>query len=169
VDASIRTPRSDEFEELREIERRAGRLFIDVGLAEIADHEPESVEELAAYAAAGRTWVITEDDLPVGYALVDIVDGAKHLEQLTVRPHRGQRGLGRRLLSHICEWASAQQLPAVTLTTYRTVPWNAPFYARSGFRLMTESEIGPELNEVRAHETAQGLDPTQRVCMRRKT
>ena len=163
----IRPPRADEFEALREIERRAGAMFIEVALAHVADHEPETVEALALYANAGHAWVVAEGDTPVGYALVDIVDAAAHLEQLSVRPDRGRRGHGARLLSHVCDWAFAHEIPAVTLTTYRTVPWNAPFYAKHGFRVMTNAEIGPELRELRRHEADRGLDPAQRVCMRR--
>ena len=144
-------------------------LFIDVGLADVAAHEPDATDVLAGYVNDGRAWVITEGSGPVGYAIVDIVDGAAHLEQLSVHPDRGRRGLGGQLLEHVCTWASAQKLPAVTLTTFATVPWNAPFYAKHGFRVMTDAEIGPELRALRAHEAATGLDPAQRVCMRRDT
>ena len=57
-------------------------------------------------------------------------------------------------------------MPAVTLTTFRDVPWNAPYYERCGFRTLTEAELTPELAEVRARESEHGLDPETRVCMR---
>ena len=55
----------------------------------------------------------------------------------------------------------------VTLTTFRDVPWNAPFYARAGFRALANHEIGPGLAEVMRQEAARGLDPVTRVAMRR--
>jgi GNAT superfamily N-acetyltransferase len=167
VSSTIRAPRPEELELLRDIERAAGALFVEVGLADVASHEPESVEALAEYANDGRAWVITDDDVPVGYAIVDIVDGLAHLEQLSVLPDHGRKGLGAALLAHVSAWAQKQPLDAVTLTTFRDIPWNAPFYAKHGFRVLDDAEIGPELRDLRALEARHGLDPAQRVCMRR--
>jgi GNAT superfamily N-acetyltransferase len=165
---TIRAPRPDELELLRDIERAAGALFAQVGLGAVAEHEPESVEALGAYLRAGHAWVITtDDDTPVGYAVVDIVDDCAHLEQISVHPNDGGEGLGATLLERVCELAEQEHYSAVTLTTFTDVPWNAPFYERHGFHAMTEAEIGPELDARRAHEAALGLDPAQRVCMRR--
>ena len=167
----IRTPRTDELERLRDIEWAAGAIFADIGFAEVAADEPASVATLAGYAADGRAWVITEedDDEPLGYAVVDIVDGLAHLEQLSVLPDHGRRGLGAALLERVEHWAAENGKPAVTLTTFTDVPWNAPFYAKHGYRVMTDAEIGPELDAIRAHEAEHGLDPELRVCMRKDT
>jgi GNAT superfamily N-acetyltransferase len=165
---TIRAPKPDEFELLREIERAAGTLFALVDLADVAEHEPESVEALTEYTDAGRAWVVAENDTPVGYAVVDIVDEVAHLEQLSVHPDHGRKGLGAELLEHVCLWAEAQRYAAITLTTFADVAWNAPFYARHGFRTLTDDELGPGLRALRAHETELGLDPTRRVCMRRE-
>ncbi len=55
---------------------------------------------------------------------------------------------------------------AITLTTFAAVPWNKPLYEHLGFVVLGVDPIGPELREVQAKETRQGLDPAQRVCMR---
>jgi GNAT superfamily N-acetyltransferase len=165
---TIRPARPADFPVLQAIERSAGELFVDVGMPEVAADDPASDTELAAYADGGRAWVLTDEgDAPVAYALVDVVDGCAHLEQLSVRRDHQRRGLGRRLLDHVAEWARARGLRAVTLTTFRAVPWNAPYYERLGFRPLAESELTPGLAEVLAHEAAAGLDPDRRVCMRR--
>ena len=161
----LRTPRHDELERLREIERAAGVLFAEAGLPEVAAHEPAPTEILARYADAGRVWVVAIDGGPVGYAVVDTVDKNAHLEQISVHPDAGRRGLGTMLLHHICAWARDQGFAAVTLTTFADLAWNAPFYAKNGFRVMTDAEIGPELRAVVDDETAHGLDPERRVCM----
>jgi GNAT superfamily N-acetyltransferase len=168
VSTSIRAPRRHELGLLRDIERAAGALFADAGLPEVAAHEPASVEELAAYLDTGRAWVAAVGDQPVGYALVDVVDGVAHLEQLSVHPDFGRRGLGASLLAHVCEWSRAQGFDAVTLTTFEHLAWNAPFYARHGFEELAEHELGPELRRLRDDETRHGLDPRLRVCMRRR-
>ena len=165
---SIRDPRPEELERLREIERDAGLLFNTVGMDDIAAHEPFSVEELAAYLRDDRVWVLVHEDDVVGYVLVDVVDGVGHLEQLSVLPDFGRRGYGAALLAHVCEWARRRDLGAVTLTTFEQVPWNGPYYARHGFRVLAEDEIGPELRQLRDEEAAHGLDPNLRVCMQRE-
>ena len=165
---SIRAPRTDELELVREVERAAGLLFGSVGMHEIAEHEPPSVEELAAYQRADRIWVLVHDDVVAGYALADVVDGAAHLAQLSVQPTRGRQGFGTALLTHVCDWARRRGLAAVTLTTFEHVPWNGPYYAERGFRALADDEIGPELEHLREEEAAHGLDPDLRVCMRRE-
>lgn len=105
---------------------------------------------------------------PLGYAVVDIVDGLAHLEQLSVLPDQGRQGLGTALLEHICTWAGTSGYDAVTLTTFTTIAWNAPFYARHGFRALADDELGPELRTLRTLEATHGLDPAHRVCMRRE-
>jgi GNAT superfamily N-acetyltransferase len=161
----IRTPRLDELERLRDIERAAGVLFADAGMPEVAAHEPEPADALEQYVDAGRAWAITIDDLPVGYAVVNIVDGCAHLEQISVHPDAGRLGLGTLLLHHVCAWAREQGYAAVTLSTFSHLAWNAPFYAKNGFRVMADDELGPELRALRDDETAHGLDPQLRVCM----
>lgn len=164
---SIRPPRPDELERLRDIERAAGQLFADAGLPDIAAHEPDSIESLTEYVDAGHAWAIAEDDEVVGYAVVDILDGLAHLEQLSVHPEFGRRGLGAQLLEHVCACARAEGFAAVTLTTFSHLVWNAPFYAAHGFRELTDDELGPGLRLLRAEEADDGLDPALRVCMRR--
>jgi GNAT superfamily N-acetyltransferase len=163
----IRAPVADELALLREIERAAGVMFARVGLDDVAAHEPATIGELAEYLRDGRVWILAVDDTPVGYALLDLVDENAHLEQLSVLPEHGQRGLGSMLLEHVCAWAAAEGFPAVTLTTFSHVNWNQPFYEHRGFRVLAEREIGPELRALRDEETAHGLDPALRVCMRR--
>lgn len=153
---------------LRDIERLAGERFRDVGLDPIADNEPFSLDELTRYANAGRSWVATSDTAagaPVGYLLADIVDSNAHVEQMSVRPDHQGAGVGRALLGAVRAWALAQDMEALTLTTFSDVPWNAPLYRHLGFETLDEAAIGPELRAVRAREAAHGLDPTLRVCM----
>jgi GNAT superfamily N-acetyltransferase len=134
---------------------------------EVAATEPFSVAELTVYLNDGRIWVATRDGAPVGYALVDIIDGLAHLEQISVGPSNSRQGYGAALLAQVYEWTREHRLAAVTLTTFEHVSWNAPYYSRHGFRVLDDDEIGPELRRLREHEAREGLDPALRVCMRR--
>lgn len=163
---TIRPATADDSDVLRQIERLAGQRYREVGLDHVADDDPDSWEALAAYARDGRSWVAV-DLGPVGYVLVDVVDGCAHVEQVTVRPDHQGSGVGRALLEQVRRWAIATGRPAITLTTFRDVPWNRPLYEHLGFRVLADDEIGPELRAVRAREATHGLDPTTRVCMLR--
>jgi GNAT superfamily N-acetyltransferase len=165
----IRAATSDDGELLRELEGAAGAAFRDIGMPEIADDEPMSADQLAAYAAAGRSWVAEVDGAVAGYVLVDVVDGDAHVEQVSVHPDRQGTGVGRALLDHVRAWAGERDMRAVTLTTFRDVPWNAPLYRRLGFVDLDGDQLGPELRAVVAAEAAHGLDPATRTCMRTDT
>ena len=154
-------------EALRRLEVAAGARFREVGLGAVADDEPPSVEALAAYAEAGRSWVAEDDGEPVGYVLVDVVDGCAHVEQVSVHPDHQGRGVGRALLDRVEAWALEHDLPAVTLTTFRDVDWNAPLYRHLGFVDVAEAAWGSELRALVAAEAGHGLDPATRVVLRR--
>ncbi|MER5928909.1 GNAT family N-acetyltransferase [Streptomyces sp. NPDC002054] len=171
----IRAVRGDELAVLQDIERAAGRCFRDIGMPEIADDEPLPLEELARYRRAGLAWVATdaeaeadaEADVPVAYLIADRVDGNLHVEQVSVHPDRARRGIGRSLLDHLAARAGTERVPALTLTTFTAVPWNAPYYARLGFRPLDDGTLTPDLRRIREQEAAHGLDRWPRTCMRR--
>ena len=163
----IRAARREDLDALRDIERAAGQRFRHFGLDAVADDEPASIEELQDYAGAGRAWVaLSHGGEPVGYILVDEIDGAAHIEQVSVAPDHQGRGLGKALMARVRAWAAERGMPALTLTTFGHIPWNRPLYEHLGFRVLPEDEIGPGLRAVREAEAAHGLDPDLRVVMR---
>jgi GNAT superfamily N-acetyltransferase len=149
------------------IELAAARLLVG--------HAPESVlaettsqEDLRDAQRRGHLWVALSDDIPVGFAHVVLLEPAvAHLEEIDVDPARGRRGLGTRLVLTICEWAATEGFRSVTLTTFRDVSWNMPFYARLGFEVIQAGELTAALFSVVQDETRRGLDPSRRVVMRR--
>ncbi|MEV0918688.1 GNAT family N-acetyltransferase [Streptomyces sp. NPDC049967] len=164
----IRPARRPALPLLQDIERAAGEPFRAVGMSGVADDEPPSLDVLDEYRRAGRAWVtVGADDRPLGYLVADPVDGAAHIEQVSVHPAAARRGLGSALIGHTDRWAAAEGLAALTLTTFSHVPWNAPYYARLGFRVLTEAELTDGLRKIRAEEAEHGLDRWPRVCMRR--
>ena len=166
----VRPSLSTECSRLREIEGLAGEVFRSIGMEWIADSDPMSVEVLEHYARCGRSWVaVDESDRPVGYVVVDVVDGNAHIEQVSVLPQFQGRGIGRELLEAVQAWAIETGCPALTLTTFIHVPWNRPLYEHLGFVVVLEDEMQPGLRAVREHESRIGLDPMSRVCMRRST
>jgi GNAT superfamily N-acetyltransferase len=122
---------------------------------------------LQAAQSDARLWVaLTDNRMPVGFAMADVVDGDAHLDEMDVMPDFGRQGIGTRLLRTIIDWARSCNYPGVTLITFRHLPWNAPFYKKMGFEAMKPSEIGVELSSLLQEEGEAGIDVHKRVCMK---
>ncbi|WP_280342391.1 GNAT family N-acetyltransferase [Nocardia abscessus] len=151
---------------LQDIETAAGKPFADIGMTAVADDEPPSLTTLEEFQRAGRAWVWTDEDVPIGYLVLGVVDGNAHIEQVSVRPDYAGRRIGKRLIDRAARWAVTAGLPAMTLTTFTDVAWNGPYYQRLGFRYLSAEEETQGLVELRAAERAHGLDRWPRACMR---
>jgi GNAT superfamily N-acetyltransferase len=179
---TIRDAVAAELVVLQGIDVATGQMFRDIGMPEVADYDPWPLPELEASRAAGLLWVVPgqaggpageaggptgEAGGPVAFLMGILVDGCLHVEQLSTDPGSARRGLGRSLLEHAAHRAAADGIPALTLTTFAHVPWNAPYYVRCGFRILDDAEVTPGLRAIRQREAATGLDRWPRVCMRR--
>ena len=162
---SKRSAQAEHIPALSAIELAAAQL--------LRGHAPESVlaettDELTFADASrdGRLWVASTRNIPVGFALVKMLaDDLPHLEEIDVDPAHGRRGLGTALVRAVCEWATVSGYIMLTLTTFRTVTWNLPFYARLGFVEIARETLRPELAAVVSQEAHRGLDPDTRVVM----
>lgn len=153
---------------LPEIDVAAGAAFRDVGMEAVADDDAPPLALFEAHLAEGRVWVWGQrKQPPAAFCLVEVVDGTAHIEQISVRPDHARRGIGAALIDHLDQWARDRGLPEVTLTTFRDVPWNAPYYARLGFTVVADADLGPGLAAIRAAEAERGLDRWPRVVMTR--
>lgn len=163
----VRRARRADLAGLNDLERAAARRFAgpgqtDLGLRDLDDALDPSL--LEAGASAGRLWVADHAGTVVGFALATVVDGQAFLREIDVAQSHGRRGIGAALVAQVCEWARAEGFTSVTLTTFRGVPWNEPWYARLGFRFLPEDERGPELRAIVEREARDGL--TSRTVMR---
>ncbi len=165
---AVRAPLGDELPLLQAIGVDAGRRFAEAGFPDVAEDPPLDLAALEAWRRAGRAWVSTDrEGHPVGFVVVDLLDGCAHVEEVSVRADEQGKGHGMALLRQVEQWAARKGLPAVTLTTFAEVPFNRPWYERRGYRVLADDEIPPELLQRQADEAAAGLDPTQRVAMRK--
>lgn len=157
----IRPARPEEFPVLQAVEVASGEPFREVGMPWIADDDPLPLDVLGRL----HVWVAADPE-PVAWVAAEPVDGYAHVEQVSVHPDRARRGIGARLLDHVEGWAAARGLRGLTLTTFRDVPWNAPYYERLGFREVTA--LTPGLAAIVEAEARRGLDAARRVCLRRE-
>jgi GNAT superfamily N-acetyltransferase len=173
LDYLVRLARADDIALLPSVERRAVRLFDDwlsaTGLTAEVLEDVSSIEEFEEARARGHLWVaVSEAHDVVGFAQVVILDGLAHLDEIDVVPECGRRGIGSRLVEAVCEWAARSGYEKVTLSTFRDVPFNAPFYARLGFTVVDPAALPPEHAQLVHNEHARGLRTELRVIMERR-
>ena len=162
---SVRLARVEHLDMLSDIERAASALFpSDIITPELrVSVVPRA--QLEAALTDGRLWTaVTQTGTPVGFAIALREPDAAFLHEIDVHPAHQRNGLGRRLIQEVIDWARANALPAVTLTTFEHVPWNAPFYSRLGFQKLAEQSLSDAMSARLRSEREQGL--RQRVAMR---
>jgi len=163
---SVRRARPDDLDKLGGIERSAASRFREVGLAWLADGDTMDPAVLTRLCREETLWVAADgQDEPVGFLAGHELDGHFYIAELSVAlPHQRQ-GIGARLLDAAVEHAERSGFDAVTLTTYRDLSWNGPFYARLGFAEIDPADAAPgHAGKLRAEAEA-GHDPSRRCIM----
>lgn len=151
------------------IEAAAARLFAGHGHPAIAESPPLTEEAFGHLLDKGEALIAAVDGRAVGFALVERLDDMLWLCELSVDPDHGRRGIGAALLEAIVDLARRDGLAAVGLSTFRHVPFNAPFYARRGFAEIAPEAVGPSLHARFLAEVPEGAAPADRVLILRKT
>ncbi|WP_026119317.1 GNAT family N-acetyltransferase [Nocardiopsis ganjiahuensis] len=148
-----------DLDELVEVSLAADTLFAEAGL----ELPPDDPREMLGHVE--RVLVAVPDGHVRGLAATVTLDGATHLEQLAVHPGHGRRGLGGALLEAVCADAAADGRARVTLTTFRDLPWNGPWYEQRGFTVLPEAKWGPGLERQWQAEEAAGIMVRPRIAM----
>jgi ribosomal protein S18 acetylase RimI-like enzyme len=146
------------------IERSSAETFRGSSQDAIAEDDVSPEWFYEPMQAQGLVWVAEAGGQLVGFGACEAFADALHLWELAVRHEAQGRGVGRHLIDAAADEARRRELPAMTLSTFRNIPWNAPYYARLGFRMLADHELNDRLIAVLAKETANGL--TERCAMR---
>lgn len=149
-------------------DRAASELFRPTGLVPNMGTVPESVpaDTLSQSIDDGLVIVITDERGPVGFSLTQLRLPTLYLDQLSVDPAHGRKGLGRGLVIATFALAESRGAKDVTLSTFRDLPWNGPFYKKMGFREIPRAKLTDWMVEIEAIQ-AETLDVTKRCFMRR--
>lgn len=149
--------------QMLQIERAAQASLVAHGIDLAELRVPDGFEEPTAWTLA----IVAEvDGEVVGTArLTELTPDLLVLDQVSVRPDHGGKGIGRRLLSGVIDLARTRGYAAITGTTFRDVTFNAPFYESLG--CVEDPEPHAAMVQRRRIETALGLDRFgTRVIMR---
>ena len=173
----IRAARVEEIPLLSETEQSAASLFLDTSYAFLVSDAPLPLDFVQQQLQAGRVWVAVncreqsknhQHETVVGYAIELLeVECIIYLQQLDVAPKHGRRGIGSALVNTVCTWAKAQGYRIISLSTFRGISWNAPFYSKLGFCSVDEAELTTGFQQIRLKEVAAGLPIFDRAIMQR--
>lgn len=160
----------EEIDALIAVNLASDTLFAGTGLISEADlgaHVPAEVFDQAI--AARDVFVVrwAQQAGIVGFTLTSERGGTLYLDQISVHPDHGQRGIGRALMRRVFADARARGLRYVTLSTFKDVPWNSPFYRKLGFKPLSGHKITPWMTELEAAQ-AETLDVSKRCFMRKR-
>lgn len=159
---TVRLATLDDIPELPQIERSAGEAFRGTDQAWIADDVVTEADDYPPLIAARAVRVAEVDGLVAGFVHTEPVGDELHVWELAVRQDRQGQGIGRLLMVAARDEALAHGCRALTLTTFRAIPFNAPFYRRLGYAILDTPP--PRLAEILAVEAQRGL--TDRCAMR---
>jgi GNAT superfamily N-acetyltransferase len=165
TDFSLRSATSADLPRMIAVEIAAAKIFpVSVLPAEVG--RSGSPDELQASVANGLAWVATVDqDLIVGFLAAQAINTSLHIVEMDVLPSHGRRGIGALLLEHAVKQCRALGLRETTLTTFLSVPWNGPFYAKYGFQPVRDASEHVHLEQALSREGSRGLK--DRVAMLR--
>lgn len=161
----------DDAQAVRAVEFEAAQRFVSVGMTGIADAPPMQIDLIDRQIAARRVVVAIHAGACIGFVMfepqAEPQPGRFYIQELDVLSTHAGRRIGAALIDQVAELARAQRATQLTLSTFREVPWNAPYYRRLGFVEIDEADLDAALIARRDAHIARGLDESKRVFMRR--
>ena len=142
-------------------------LPVRVGGTEYRQTTTTPASVLADRIAAGGLLAALRDGTLAAFVMFRPLEDSLYLEQIDVAPTFEGRRIGAALIDAVAERAASAGLARLTLSTFRDVPWNAPYYRRLGFVDIADVALSDALLTVRREHEARGLDERARLFMRR--
>ena len=141
----IRPGRADEIERFQAIDKAARARYATLpGFDFAAQAPPVAAERFGT----GEVWGAQVNHALVGFVLLQSHVDTIYLANISVVPEASGRGIGAALLAHSLGRARTAGASAVTLATFRTPPWNGPWFRRQRFEPIPEDRINPMLRAI---------------------
>lgn len=150
------------------IEAAADARFAVTAYADaVGSMDSLSVSDLERMQDRWCLWIAADrTDEPVGFAWFETVDAkTQYLGQVSILPDHAGYSVGARLIDAALRFYGDRGAERATLTTFRDVPWNGPYYARLGFRLIQDLASEAHLSEQIDRQVALGLPRESRIAM----
>lgn len=162
-DWSLRLARPADAIAMPGIERAAAVAFAGIDGVDITRTRSET--DFARLIRKGHSLVAHVGEAMAGFLVSEPFSRELHIWEMDVLPRHQRRGIGAGLVRAAMIDARNSGFKALTLTTFRDVLWNAPFYARLGFEEVTALDAHPRLAGELANEVDDGLPPDRRCAM----
>lgn len=161
ADWSLRLARSADAAAMPAIERAAAIAFASE--PSIDPDRTRAEADFARLIRKGHCLVAHVGEAMAGFLVAEPFRRELHIWEMDVAPAFQRRGIGAGLVRAAQIDARNTGFKALTLTTFRDLEWNAPFYARLGFEEVTALDAHLRLSGELANEVDDGL-PAERRC-----
>ncbi|PLK23024.1 N-acetyltransferase [Porphyrobacter sp. TH134] len=161
---SLRLARAADADVMPGIEQAAATKAF-AGEASIDPARTRSHEDYARLIRKGHCLVAHVGEAMAGFLAAQPFSRELHIWEMDVAPAFQRRGIGSGLVRAAMIDARNTGFKALTLTTFRDLAWNAPFYARLGFDEVTALDAHPRLAGELANEVDDGLPADRRCAM----
>ncbi|KAM3424934.1 hypothetical protein BST61_g6907 [Cercospora zeina] len=157
---SIRPATSDHAAAIRAIEESSIQKFSTIPelshLAQPGTFTPNSLSGLPAWLSRGKVFLAVNcsaseeaEEEVVGVIATLPKDDSIFIAEISVLEEHHGKGIGSMLLNAVFEWTRGQSAlkgeeVKVSLTCYRDVPWNGPWYQKKGFEVIEAERLGEE-------------------------
>lgn len=163
----IRQAEKSDAKNLLAIECSAAQIFRGhTKFGWIADGDVQTEQEYLGYIQQRMAWVaVDNDDQPIGFINTQKLGNSLHIAEVSVAQSWQGKGVGRALILHVIDYALQKSFDNITLTTFRDIPWNAPYYQRLGFSIIESSDLSCTLKSILQQEVDTGFAIEDRCAM----
>lgn len=163
---SLRLARAGDAAAMPAIERAAASAFAaDPALAQLDLTASRNEQDYARLIRKGHCLTAHMGEVMAGFLAAEPFRRELHIWEMDVLPQFQRYGIGSGLVRAALIDARNSGFRAITLTTFREVAWNGPFYTRLGFEEVTALDAHPRLAGELANEADDGLPAEQRCAM----
>lgn len=150
------------------IDSSSAQLFKTIPTyAWIAEAQPMPLEKHQSFIAEDKVWVSEHAGELVGFIIAKAHGSYLHIYELSVDYAHQRQGIGSALIERVYQYALGRHYRYLSLTTFREIPWNAPFYSQLGFQFILQDQLPTWLVAILAREQSV-FKENQRCAMVRK-